>query len=93
MGGACITPALFVDFLTRRAEAGWSCSAVFSEERNLEAVWPVATGFHLVPRVALAMMRRTPPGELDRANRGDLSIGKVGILGFEVEIGNDSCGG
>src|SRR5262249_6516112 len=54
VGGACITPALFVDFLTKRAESGWSCSVVFSQERSLEAVWPVATGFHLVKRVALA---------------------------------------
>ena len=30
------------------------------------------------------MMRGTTPGELDGANRGDLSIREVGILGFEI---------
>ena len=30
-------------------------------------------------------MRRTTPGELDGTNRGDLSIGKVCILGFEID--------
>src|SRR6266516_6412434 len=31
------------------------------------------------------MMRRMTPGELDGTNRGDLSISKVCILGFEID--------
>jgi len=31
------------------------------------------------------MMRGTTPGELDGTNRGDLSIRKVCILGFEID--------
>jgi hypothetical protein len=31
------------------------------------------------------MMRRTASGELDRTNRGDLSIRQVCILGFEID--------